>query len=238
MSLEAITWVLETVRGLKPTDRLVLFVLANYADPETNECWPKVDTIAQRCDLHRETARIALRRLEEAGLVSSDPRYARGGRQTSSMYTLLRGEVPAALGGGAPATAGGGRSLSDGGVIPLNPQKEPSEGNRVERGKAELAGFDVPESLDDPETLEALGDWLEYRHKTGKGVYKTSRWIQRIEGWGPERARAAIAFSMAQEYMGIFEEGSRKNGAPPITLAESDYEAGSSWDPKESTPGG
>jgi hypothetical protein len=127
-------------------------ILCNYAHPETDECWPSVGTLARRCDLTRETTRIALRRLEAEGLIGAEDRFDQTGRQTSRLYRILRreGEVPAAPGG--PRDAGEtppretGRTTSppDGEVTTLKDSKK-------EKGKdtlaAEPGGFEIFWSL-------------------------------------------------------------------------------------------
>lgn len=64
--------------------RLVLLVLAGYADPRTRQAWPSLDTLAEATGLARGTVRVALNALETQGFLTVD----RGIGRASSRYTL------------------------------------------------------------------------------------------------------------------------------------------------------
>ena len=68
---------IRSASGVSPTDRLVLLVLASYADTE-GRCWPSVQRVADGCGLTQRSARRILRRLESAKLIRKDGKGRRG----------------------------------------------------------------------------------------------------------------------------------------------------------------
>ncbi len=73
MSFEAVTWVWDSVRGLKPQERLVMLVLANLADEEW-VAYPSLAYLADRTELTRNAVRHIVRRLEDRALIERRPR--------------------------------------------------------------------------------------------------------------------------------------------------------------------
>jgi len=63
--------------------------------------------------------------------------------------------------------------------------------------------MDIPAALDTPECREAIYEWLAWRKKIKK-PYKTDRWLRYLEDMGPERARETIAWSLKNEYQGLW----------------------------------
>ena len=88
MSVGALGWAWG-VRGISPTQNLVLLALADHAD-ERGTCWPGVKRMAEMACLTDRAVRSALRALAELGLVAV---ARRGG--TSSSYRLLLGDAEA-----------------------------------------------------------------------------------------------------------------------------------------------
>ncbi len=60
------------------TDKLVLLGIANHADENGENAWPSVPTLARYAGVSERNARHALRRLEEAGAITTEKRM--GGR--------------------------------------------------------------------------------------------------------------------------------------------------------------
>jgi len=75
----------------------------------------------------------------------------------------------------------------------------------------------LPTPLDTPECRSALSDWLAYKTESRK-PYKTERgWqaqLTRLSAWGSARVVAAVAWSMSQNYQGLFEEGNSSGARP------------------------
>ncbi|MGX8709817.1 MAG: helix-turn-helix domain-containing protein [bacterium] len=53
------------------------------------ECWPSKKTIAEACKISVATVTRALRELEKAGMVISEPRHRLNNGQTSNRYTVF-----------------------------------------------------------------------------------------------------------------------------------------------------
>lgn len=79
------------------------------------------------------------------------------------------------------------------------------------RGKPRLSISDAVKgtALDRPDFLEAMESW-----ESSHGPYKPTglrAQLHRLGAWGPDRAAAAIRYSLAQGFQGIYED---KNGHP------------------------
>lgn len=94
------------VTGLTPTEKLVLYVLADRADNERHECWPSVAQIAADCGMSRNSrrnVRDTLNALRDKGIISWTERHketvGRDGAthisNTSHIYTVNLGSVGA-----------------------------------------------------------------------------------------------------------------------------------------------
>jgi len=83
-------WVL---RNSKATlgSRLVLLVLADYADEEGGSCWPSVKTIARETLLSERQVQYNLRHLQEIGEITVEEK---GGGRKSTRYRVSMGETP------------------------------------------------------------------------------------------------------------------------------------------------
>lgn len=64
-------------------------VLCRFADNGTQTCFPAIQTLADKLGVSLPTARAALTRLQEFGLISVELRFDENGRQQSNEYALL-----------------------------------------------------------------------------------------------------------------------------------------------------
>ena len=87
MSLQAMDWALRMVRGLSPTQKLILICLGNHAGPD-GKCWPSQAVISEYTELSRETINRNLLELEKKGLIRSVKRRDAAGRDLSKTYLL------------------------------------------------------------------------------------------------------------------------------------------------------
>ena len=96
MSLEALTAAFK-VEGLTPTKKLILVVLANYAD-EQGTCYPSHKHIAKLVGLkdHKGVQRT-IKEFEEQGFLRIERRYTEEGGQTSNRYHLKLNPYPCLL---------------------------------------------------------------------------------------------------------------------------------------------
>lgn len=74
--------------------------------------------------------------------------------------------------------------------------------------------FEIPAKLDTPAFREAWAEWEGHRQESGKKMTARSARmaVKRLSVWGVERAIAAIEYSIAQGYRGIFEDPSASRG--------------------------
>ncbi|WP_444641237.1 helix-turn-helix domain-containing protein [Caproiciproducens sp. R1] len=81
---------MKIVRKLELTAKAmhVYFYLAECSNIN-GECWPSKKTIAQACRVSVATVTRALRELEKAGMVISEPRHRLNNGQTSNRYTVF-----------------------------------------------------------------------------------------------------------------------------------------------------
>jgi hypothetical protein len=74
-------------QNLPPTPKLILMALADAAN-DSDECWPSVTIVAQKCCVSVRTVQRTLLQFESLELMAVTPRYTSGGRQTSNGYRL------------------------------------------------------------------------------------------------------------------------------------------------------
>jgi DNA-binding MarR family transcriptional regulator len=135
----------------------VYAALARFADAKTGECWPAIARLERVLGLARSTVKIYLRKLEAAGLIEIEERWAEPGDRTSNLYTLLdcspaavakRVATRTASGVDAGSQQQGGRSVADPpsadtqptGGSASDPYQIPSEQNQA--NKAECSRTD------------------------------------------------------------------------------------------------
>jgi DNA-binding MarR family transcriptional regulator len=81
VSYQAVGWVSDAVCGVSPTERAVLYFLADKAREHdgVQQAWPSAGLIADRLGIDRRTAQRALRSLEAKALIlRGDQSLARG----------------------------------------------------------------------------------------------------------------------------------------------------------------
>jgi hypothetical protein len=82
----------------------VYAALARFADAQTGECWPAIARLERVLGLARSTVKFYLRKLEDAGLIEIEERWAEPGDRTSNLYKLLNAN-PSAVAGRLAARA-------------------------------------------------------------------------------------------------------------------------------------
>lgn len=96
MSVKAINWALEL--PIPPTPKLVLVVLADYAD-DRGYAFPGVATIARRASVSDRTLTRVLADLESNGYIIRERRHLSNGNRTSDGYMLNPDETTRQNGG-------------------------------------------------------------------------------------------------------------------------------------------
>ena len=133
MSNEAITWAWR--QEVAPGEKLVLLVLADYADEEWS-CFPSQARISRMTGQGERTVRRLLDALEASGVVRREARY-KDGHRTSDRFVLGEGiplsEQPAKMAGTGVHTGQNGR------LEPVH------TGQNVQFIPAKLAGYPLEE---------------------------------------------------------------------------------------------
>jgi hypothetical protein len=86
MSVQALTCAF-AIRGLGPSEKLVLLALANFANEEMR-CWPSQERLADDTELSARTVWTALQSLETKGVLSRQARKRADGSRTTDVFTL------------------------------------------------------------------------------------------------------------------------------------------------------
>jgi len=76
VSIEAINWALNVVTEITSTQKAILVALADRAD-ERGFCYPSYEDICRRSCASRKTLVMALKALEEKGLITRNRRYSK-----------------------------------------------------------------------------------------------------------------------------------------------------------------
>lgn len=97
MSFKASHWAVHEVRGLRPVERVLLLVLAEYAD-DRDCAWPSQDRLADNVETSLSTLRRCLARLEALGLLTREHRWvmdqAGDTHRATNVYQLHVGATP------------------------------------------------------------------------------------------------------------------------------------------------
>lgn len=165
MSVQALSCAM-VIRGVSASEKLLLLVLANYAD-ENMSCWPSHKRLSEDACLSQRTILTLLRGLEERRIITRRERFRRDGSRTSDLITLyFSGEVisPPPEDCDTPptqSTAGGGARISPLTTFEpsVNHQIEPSSLVARSAPSTRRASKRVPDSWSPTErTIKALVD--------------------------------------------------------------------------------
>ena len=86
MSFQAMTAAIK-IRGVSPSEKLLLLALANYAD-ETGNCWPSQTRLADDTCMSSRTVRTLLASLETVGYIAREQRRRPDGYRATDQITL------------------------------------------------------------------------------------------------------------------------------------------------------
>lgn len=75
-------------KGLKPSEKIVLYWLADHYNGETGDCFPSIDRLAKCCEMSRRSVENQLKSLEGMGFVTREQRRRDEGGKTSNRYIL------------------------------------------------------------------------------------------------------------------------------------------------------
>ena len=176
MSGMALIWA-ANVKGLKPAAKIVLIQLADFHNKETGQCNPRVQRLADECEMGRATLFRHMTTLEQCGLVT---RHARGdgdGGRGSNQYEL---HLDIILGPSARSKNGG--SEPDG----VSSQNETGGNVSKTRGKSPNIETGVVSNRDRNLTIEPVKEPSSPAREAGEAE-KT------LAAYPPDRLRGEAA---------------------------------------------
>lgn len=117
MSNKALYWARVEVRGLNPSAKLVLMMLADHKNETTGECFPSIPTLAAETGLSESGVKLAIKELEAAKLLTRNYRPEIS-RTDYALHT-----------GGSVSDPQGGQSVTPGGSVsdPKTERKQKSK---------------------------------------------------------------------------------------------------------------
>jgi DNA-binding transcriptional ArsR family regulator len=198
----------------------VYLALARRANVE-GVCWPSIKQLTKDIGLPRRTTQRGLYSILALGLVEADRHK---GNVTHYRLTRAAGgatpEQSSAAGGatvapqvalGSAAGGAGVAPLVAHGTIPKNNTHEQHPGTTPRRPAA--AEVSIPAELVSEEFSKAWADWIAHRKEIHKpaGQKAQEAALRKLAKWGSTRALAALEYSIANGWQGIFEPSD--NGA-------------------------
>lgn len=154
MSISAINWALNVVRGINSTQKSILIALADRAN-EDNQCWPSYEDICERSCATRNAVSNALKVFEQKNLVTRQQRHNK-----STIYTLNIASTEKHTAGSSTqfntpsSTESDTSSGTESNTLTI---KEPSK----EPQKQKHGRFTPPQGV----AKEPWQDWVAYRRK-------------------------------------------------------------------------
>lgn len=221
MSFSAMSWASKQ-KVKTASQKLVLLMLANYADDE-DKCWPSKKTLADVCCLSKAAICSNILKLEESGFLSVEKREG-----TSSIIRLNTGVQK--VDRGCPSNGQGVSSRKTGGVQPMDtnlsytlPTETITETISVDsefeefwsiyprrpnnpRKKAMAAYIRARKNVSQKQLLEAIGLYAAYMAgENPKFIAMASTWLNE-ERWNCDYSKGAeVIKSYAQaKYGGVF----------------------------------
>lgn len=135
MSLKATTWAWSQDQLSDRLDLLVLLALADYANPDTDCCFPEQKSIAKKARCSVDSVQRALERLQVEGYVTRSRRTTTDGYRTSDLYKLHLDRNP--LNKAATATTSGGLDRRE----PIRPENGDNPGDNQGTEPAKTASL-------------------------------------------------------------------------------------------------
>lgn len=157
MSVQALSCAI-TMRGVSASEKLLLLVLANYADDQM-KCWPSHRRLAADACLSERSVLTLLKGLEARRIISREGRKREdGSRSTDTIILHFGGEVISPR--GEAASPGVGKPLRGGGEMasPLTtfePSSEPEETSEAKASSVTRTKSPKPKS-----SRRCPSDWL------------------------------------------------------------------------------
>lgn len=184
MSFDALANCINT-NDIKPISKLVLLVLANYANEEWKS-YPSKSKIAELCNCDEQTIKRAIDELVQKNIIMCQARFSNG-KQLSNLYTILNRGIKSK---GVKIDKVGGSNLYPNTIIDtnINIKNDYSQEFEIfwklypknEKGE-KLGKYETYQQFKKCKDKKILIICLQnYRdYKQGKFIHNPSRWIQK-----------------------------------------------------------
>jgi predicted transcriptional regulator len=219
--------------GLSVAEFRVLAHLARRAS--SGAAWPSIDSISKKCRITKNTVRIALKALESHGVVKIEERpgatnvyHITSPEQWN--FGLLDQSDPSQKKVGDPSQKEVGHPSqkkvgdpSQKEVGEGDPMKEIHEGEKG-AGGAEQPAISIPETLNEPEFIDAWNSYVKHRKEGRKKLTPTAAAaaLNKCARFGVARATIALWHSIENGWQGIFEPKSARVNSPRADLKPSE----------------
>ena len=187
MSISAINWALNVVRGINSTQKSILIALADRANEE-NQCWPSYEDICDRSCATRNALSNALKVFEQKNLVTRQQRHNK-----STIYTLNIASTEKHTAGGS--TESYTSSSTESYTLTI---KEPSK----EPQKQKHGRFTPPQGV----AKEPWQDWVAYRRKFKAPTTERSLLLvaNKLKDFTEEEQRQAVDLAIECGWKSVF----------------------------------
>lgn len=174
MSFRATTWAIDQ-RGVTALEKLVLIILADRHNNDTNRCDPSMALVAEDCGMSRASVIRCVKSLAKRGLLAIHQRWE-GPVQLTNFYTfnmkVLTGVVADSNRGGCTQQPG---VVADSNT---NQELNPEENRKAAaRKKASSANPEAPEWID----KKTFAAFAEMRAKVGKPMTPRARELMAVK---------------------------------------------------------
>lgn len=192
MSNRALRWARQS-RGLTPTQKLVLLVLADAANDHEHACWNAATSIAEETGLSDRAVRTALHDLIEAGAIDGTmrsgvrPRWVLAVQETGTTFLPKRNGLPVAKRNHVPSNRKQVPSKPETGSA--QPEPGSDEPSRTLYEPSRTIMCDLPEVS----VADAFASWWAiYPRKMGKDAARTAYAAALKRGAKPEQLVEAL----------------------------------------------
>lgn len=142
MSWQATAWAVDQKVG-PPARKLLLLVLANYAD-EHGICWPSQETLASNAGMSLDTVQRQTKKLQETGFLAVTRPPKRRGQWQTFVYQLCMPGRPSATPQNAARSECASEQIDDGHCGPARPQSDRKPGRTAMRLKPSIEPSSEP----------------------------------------------------------------------------------------------
>lgn len=188
------------LKGLTPTEKLVLLAYANYCD-EDGRCYPRQTTVALKVGVARQTVNRTTAKLEEKGLLRVESKKDPDGRQLSNTVILTLGarvsedDTAAHLEGAVSQRVTPGVSQGDSGYIEES-IREPTKKKRT------ASPVLLPHGK---RFARCWSDWVQHRTEIRKKLTPTSvkQQLNKLGALSETDACAMIEHTISMGWQGL-----------------------------------